>query len=82
MTMNPGNQSLSHLVIYRYKRVMRRERPCGSLSVHEEGLGSAVHHVLLYLGDVVRDVVDHVHVEVVGVGLEHLGKRREYKIDI
>lgn len=37
------------LVIYRDERVVRRERPCGALAVHEEGAGPPVHQVLLHL---------------------------------
>jgi hypothetical protein len=33
-----------------------------------------VHEVLLHFGNVVTDVIDDVHVQVVGRGLEHLGE--------
>lgn len=50
------------------------ERPGGSFTVNQERLLSAVHHVLLHLGDVVRNVVDDVHVEVVRRRAEHFGE--------
>lgn len=36
-----------------------------------------VHHVLFHLGDVVGDVVDDVHVQVVWGGGEHFGEGLE-----
>jgi hypothetical protein len=40
--------------------------------VYEQRLGSSVNHVLLDLGDVVRHVVDQVHVQVIGRRVEGL----------
>ena len=34
----------------------------------------AIYKVLFHLGNVVRDIVDHVHVKVIRGGVEHLGK--------
>lgn len=33
-----------------------------------------IHHMLLNFGDVVRNVVDNVHVQVVWCGAEHFGE--------
>ncbi len=49
---------------------MRRQRACRPLAVHEQGALLPVQEVLLDLGDVVRHVVDEVHVEVVGRRVE------------
>lgn len=46
----------------------------GSFAVDQQSLLLPVHHVLLHLSDVVRDVVDNVHVQVVRRGAEHLGE--------
>mmetsp|Transcript_7793 Transcript_7793/g.19842 ORF Transcript_7793/g.19842 Transcript_7793/m.19842 type:complete len:223 (+) Transcript_7793:15-683(+) len=63
------------LVVHRYQRVVRGERARGALAVHQQRLQPPVHHVLLYLGDVVAHVVHHVHVQVVRGAVEHLGER-------
>ena len=52
------------LVVYRNEWMMWRERPRWALPVNEQGLWPAVNHVLLHLGNVVRHVVNHVHVLV------------------
>ncbi len=65
---------LNHLIVDRYEWMVRRERSCRSLSVQEKRLLFAVHHVLFHLGDVVRDVVDDVHVQIVWCGVEDFGE--------
>lgn len=50
------------------------EGPGRALTVHQQRFLLAVHHVLFHLGDVVRHVVDDVHVQVVGRGGEHFGE--------
>ena len=40
----------------------------------QQGLQLTVDHVLLNLGNVVRHIVDHVHVEVVGVHAKRLAE--------
>jgi hypothetical protein len=42
--------------------VVRWKSPGRTFPVNEQRLGSSVHHVLLDLGDVVRHVIDDVHV--------------------
>mmetsp|Transcript_22187 Transcript_22187/g.66393 ORF Transcript_22187/g.66393 Transcript_22187/m.66393 type:complete len:255 (+) Transcript_22187:57-821(+) len=64
----------SQLVIDRDERVVRRECACGAFPVHEQLLAVPIDHVLLDLGDVVRDVVDDVHVQVFRRLVEHLGE--------
>lgn len=54
--------------------MMRREGTRGPFAMDEQGLELAIDHVLFDLGDVVRDVVDEVHVEVIGRRLEDFGK--------
>lgn len=44
------------------------------LAMDQEGFDLAVHRMLLYFGDVVGNVVDEVHVQVVRRGVELLGK--------
>ena len=44
------------------------------LPMNKEPFPFPVHEVLLHFGDVVTDVIDDVHVQVVGGGLEHLGE--------
>lgn len=43
----------------------------GAFAVDQQSPLLPVHHVLLNFGDVVRDVVDDVHVEVVRRGAKH-----------
>lgn len=64
----------THLVVNRYKRVVRGEGTSGALAVHQQGALAAIHHVLLHLGDVVRHVVDDVHVKVVRSSAKHFGE--------
>ena len=45
--------------------MMRRERARGSLAMNEEIHHPSIHHMLFGLRDVVRHVVDHMHVEIV-----------------
>mmetsp|Transcript_60629 Transcript_60629/g.170854 ORF Transcript_60629/g.170854 Transcript_60629/m.170854 type:complete len:214 (+) Transcript_60629:358-999(+) len=63
-----------HLVVYRDQRVVGREGPRGAFSVDEELAALAVDHVLLNLRDVVRHVVDEVHVQILGRLVEDLGE--------
>ena len=70
-----GTQKVKpHLVVDGDEGVVRGEGPGGALAVDQQRLGPAVHHVLLHLGNVVGNVVDHVHVQVVGRGRKHLGE--------
>ena len=62
------------LVVYWYEGMVGREGPRGAFPVHQQPLPPALDYVLLHLGDVVRHVVDDVHVEVVWSGVEHLGE--------
>lgn len=48
------------------------------LPVYEKGLEFAVDHVLLHLGDVVRHVVDDVHVQIVWCHAELFSKRLQH----
>ena len=51
------------------------ERPSGTLPVNAAGAGGTVNVVLLYLGDVVADIVDQVQPAVPAVLLaQHLSK--------
>mmetsp|Transcript_23153 Transcript_23153/g.57605 ORF Transcript_23153/g.57605 Transcript_23153/m.57605 type:complete len:212 (-) Transcript_23153:621-1256(-) len=54
--------------------MVRREGPGGSLSVDKQLLALSVHHMLLDLGNVVRHVVDDVHVQVFWGLVEDFGK--------
>lgn len=63
-----------YLVVYGDEWVVRRKRPGGAFPVDQQRLLPPVHHVLLHLCDVVRYVIDHVHVQVVGRRTEHLSK--------
>ena len=56
-----------------------RECPGGSLPVDQECLWLPAHHVLLHLGDVVADVVDHVHVQIIRSTVEHLDTEKNKK---
>lgn len=50
------------------------EGPSGALPVHQQGALATINHVLLHLGDVVRHIIDDVHVQVIGRGAKHLGE--------
>lgn len=65
---------LNHLIVDRYEWMVRRERSCRSLPVQEKRLLFAVHHVLFHLGDVVRDVIDDMHVQIIWCGVEDFGE--------
>lgn len=69
-----------HLVVDGDERVVRGERPGGAFTVDQQGPLLPVHHVLFHFGDVVRNVVNDVHVEVVRRGAEHFGKSLKDKI--
>ena len=59
---SPDQHRLSdELVVHRNERVVGRKGPRGAFSMDEQLTRSAVDHVLLDLGDVVRDVVHHLH---------------------
>ena len=63
-----------HLVVDGDERVVWGEGPGGAFTMDQECLLPPVHDVLLHFGDIVRDVVDHVHVQVVRGGPENLRK--------
>lgn len=63
-----------YLVIDGYERVMGREGSSRSLPVNQQRLLLAVNEMLLDLGDIVRHVIDHVHVKVIRGRVEHLGE--------
>lgn len=63
------------LVVHRYQRVVWWKRTSGAFTMNQQLSRSAVHHVLLDFGHVVADVVDHLHVQIVRCGLEHLRER-------
>lgn len=64
----------THLVVDGDEWVVRGEGPGGALAVHQQGALATIHHVLLHLGDVVRHVVDDVHVQVVRSSAKHFGE--------
>lgn len=53
---------------------MWREGSCRSFTVNQKGSLLPIHHVLFDLSDVVRDIIDDVHVQVVGRGAEDFGE--------
>src|SRR5437867_5227361 len=55
-------------------RMSGGERPGRALAVHDDLLAHAVHRVLFHLPDVVTDVVDDPHAEVIGGSPEHIGE--------
>lgn len=71
---NGGGVMPTHLVVDGDERVVWGEGPGGALPMDQQSLLLAVDHMLLHLGDVVRHVVDDVHVQVIGCCAEHLGK--------
>jgi len=58
---------------------MWRKSARRAFSVHQQSFLLAVDHVLLDLGDVVRDVVDEMHVQVVRRAVEHFAERLQRK---
>lgn len=54
--------------------MVRSKSTCCSLAMHEQGSHPSIHHVLLNFGNIVRHVVDGVHVQVIGCGVEQLGE--------
>lgn len=59
---------------------MWRERPGGPFAVDQQSLLLPVDHVLLHFGDIVRNVVDDVHVQVVRRAAEHFGEGLKNKV--
>lgn len=57
------------------ERMMRRESSSGAFAMHEKSFVLAVDQMLLDFGNVMRHVVDEMHVEIVGRGLEDFGER-------
>mmetsp|Transcript_2542 Transcript_2542/g.5233 ORF Transcript_2542/g.5233 Transcript_2542/m.5233 type:complete len:265 (-) Transcript_2542:336-1130(-) len=57
------------------ERVVRRQRACRALAVHEQRARRAVHHVLLHLGDIVGYVVHDAHLQLVRRAVELSRKR-------
>jgi hypothetical protein len=53
---------LTYLVIDGNEWVVRREGTRGALAVNEEGAHLAVNAMLFHLGNVVGDVINHMHV--------------------
>lgn len=56
------------------------ESPGGSFAVDQQSLLLPVHHVLLHFGDVVRNVIDDMHVQVVRRGAKHFREGLKNKV--
>lgn len=56
---------VTHLVINSNEWVVRRESAGGSLPVHQQRSLLAIYHVLLHFGDIVRNIINHMQVQVV-----------------
>lgn len=67
LAQNPGE----YLVVNSNERVVRWEGAGGTLSMNQQSLLLAIHHVLLHLGNVVGHIIDHMHVKIVWCGREH-----------
>lgn len=63
-------QGASYLVVDRNEWMVGREGSGGAFAVNQQCFLLPVHDVLFHFGDVVRDVVDDVHVQVVWCGGE------------
>mmetsp|Transcript_41766 Transcript_41766/g.100237 ORF Transcript_41766/g.100237 Transcript_41766/m.100237 type:complete len:213 (+) Transcript_41766:373-1011(+) len=63
-----------HLVVHRNQWVVGGEGSCGPLPMHEQLLHLPIHQVLLHLCNVVRHVVDQVHVQVLRRLVKDLGE--------
>lgn len=72
--MNRTAGGVPYLVVYGDEGVVRGESSGGSFAVDQQSPLLPVHHVLLHFGDVVGNVVDDVHVQVVRRRAEHFGK--------
>jgi hypothetical protein len=57
-----AREGTCELVVHWNEWVVRREGTSAAFSVNQQCLQIPIHHVLLHLGDVVRDIVDHMHV--------------------
>lgn len=64
----------SNLVVYGDEGVVWGKSSGGSFTVNQQSPLLPIHHVLFNFGDVVRNVVDNVHVQVVWCGDEHFGE--------
>lgn len=58
-------RTYTYLVVYRDEWVVRWERSCGTFPVDQQSFLFPIHHMLLHFGNVVRDIIDDVHVEVI-----------------
>lgn len=68
-----------HLIIHWNKGMMRWKGPCRSFPMNKQGLLLSVDEMLLHFGNIVRYVVDDVHVEIIWSRTEHLGERLKQK---
>lgn len=74
MASKQTNMTRSYLVVDGDEGVVRGEGSRGSFAVNEQRPLLPIHNVLLHFGDVVRDVVDDVHVKVIRRRTEHFGE--------
>lgn len=73
---SPNTNLTCYLIIHRDEWVIWWECPGGSLPVDQQGLRLPIHHVLLHLGNVVAHIIDHMHVQVIRVRVEHLEEQK------
>lgn len=64
----------AYLVVHSNEGVVRRESAGGPLPVHQQCPLLPVHHVLFHFGNVVRNIIDHVQVQVIRGCVEDLGE--------
>lgn len=63
-----------YLVVYRDEWVVRWERSCGTFPVDKQCFLFPIHHMFLHFGNVVRDIIDDVHVKVIRRCCKHFRK--------
>lgn len=53
---------------------MRGKSSGRAFPVHKQGPFFPIDHMLFYFGDVVRHIIDHMHIQVIRGGVEDFGK--------
>lgn len=61
---------------------MRRESAGGPFPVHQQRPLLSIYHVLLHFGDVVRNIINHMQVQVVRGCVEDFGKSLEGQVPL
>mmetsp|Transcript_44211 Transcript_44211/g.77086 ORF Transcript_44211/g.77086 Transcript_44211/m.77086 type:complete len:201 (-) Transcript_44211:938-1540(-) len=60
------------LIVHRDQRMVGRKCPGTALAMHQQSLHFSIHHVLLHLRNIMRHIINHMHVEIIRFSVELL----------